>query len=110
MSILKSLANLGDYCRMKSDLINSRRRTNTFSAVIAIAEQSIAALTARHRVKALVNAEDGIGNANVHSAILRPTPLVCGKLSALLCASLLILSSVHALWLQRLIIVDGTHV
>ena len=77
------------------------------TAMIAIAEQSAAALT-RHHVRFQAElAETRNEIVPDHSVLLRPTSFVCGKLCAGLCAFLLSLSAVHTVWIHTLISNDG---
>ena len=87
VSILRNLASLGDYCRSTREM-----GRNVDTTVVAIAERS---------------AEAGNVDAPEHSPLLRPTPLVYGRFCALLCASLLTLGAVHAVWQHTLNIDDG---
>ena len=100
VNILKSLASLGDNYR--STRVNGR---SVDATVVAISKQSVATISGRHRIRVSMEvSETGNADAQEHSSLLRPTPLVYGRLCALLCASLLTLSTLHAVWQHKLII------
>ena len=113
VKVLRSLAELSDYCRESRSHLRFRRQS-LHAAALTNAEQSAASCARRHRlgVFALYVVAAAAGHSRrslaAASAFLRPSPLIYGKVSALLVAAALALSAVHTVWQHTLIASNGT--
>lgn len=77
--------------------------------MIAIAEQRASAIVPRNFIRFLGKRTDTSTTSESAQGIcvLHPQHTVYGKLNALLCASLLVLCSVHNVWLHTLSVAEG---
>lgn len=91
----------------------SVRRKSLHAAALTSAEQNAASCARLHRLGFfslyVVAGHSSSSSAAAAAGLLRPTPLIYGKLMAMLCAALLALSAVHTVWQHTIIASNGTH-
>ena len=111
MKVLRLLGQLSDYCRETRGQLRFRRQS-LHATALTNAEQRAASCAQHNRlgVFALYVVAAAAGHSRAHAAaagFMRPSPLIYGKLCALLCAAALALTAVHTVWQHTLIASNG---